>query len=62
MKEWVKLISTGQATTRILSIPAELIRQVVPNATKDTEIYVKRVIENGKLVLTFTDTPADVTQ
>ena len=40
-KEWVRLISVGNATTRIVELNAELVRTLVPEATKDTKLQGK---------------------
>jgi hypothetical protein len=38
-KEWVKLVSISSATTRNVQLSADLIRKIVPNATKNTPLY-----------------------
>lgn len=53
MKEWPKLISVGNATTRIVYISADLIREIVPNATRETELQGHWTLDKAghKLVL-----------
>jgi hypothetical protein len=45
VKEWKKLISTAHATTRIAHINADLIRELIPNATAKTPLRGKWTVE-----------------
>jgi hypothetical protein len=53
MKDWKKLISTAHSTTRICHINADLIRELVPNATALTPLRGKWTVvtEGDKKVL-----------
>jgi hypothetical protein len=51
MKQWLKLISVGNATTRITSISANLIREIVPDATRETKLLGHWSVVDKKLVL-----------
>jgi hypothetical protein len=50
-KEFVKLCPVGKANTRLVSIPAELLRKLLPNVTRDSPLEGKLTIENGKIVI-----------
>lgn len=50
-KEWRKLMSVGHATTRIAHINADLIRELIPNASAKTIIGGKWSLDKDKRVL-----------
>jgi hypothetical protein len=52
-KEWLKLQSVAHATTRITALSADLIRQVIPNATAKTPIVGKWSYDAEKKLLTL---------
>lgn len=53
MKEWPKLQPISHATTRLIHIPAELVRVCVPEANAKTILRGRWSVgeENGKKVL-----------
>jgi hypothetical protein len=51
VKEWKKLQSVGHATTRIAHINADLIRDLLPNASAKTIIGGKWTFDSNKKVL-----------
>jgi hypothetical protein len=48
MAKEITLQSVGHACTRIVSIRADLIREFLPNATKDTKIKGEWEVDKGK--------------
>jgi hypothetical protein len=50
-KEFTKLCTVGRSNTRLVSIPAALLRELFPNVTRDSPLEGKLTIENGKIVI-----------
>lgn len=51
IKEWKKAQSVGHATTRIVFINADLVRQIIPDADAKTAIVSKCVATEDKKAL-----------
>src|SRR5579875_228901 len=57
----VKLVSVGHAATRIVSIRASLLRQILPGLTKTTPVDVSIEVkpETRQIILTVVDAPPE---
>jgi hypothetical protein len=60
----VKLVSVGHAATRIVSIRASLLRQILPGLTKTTPVDVSIEVkpETRQIILTVVDAPPEAFQ